>query len=165
MRVLLVEDYEPLRRSMAQRLREVGFAVDGAADGDQALRSAGAVDYDVLVLDLMLPRVDGLTVLRRLRRAQHPPRILILTAKDTVADRVAGLEAGADDHLVKPFAFEELLARVKALVRRRYSVQSPTILVGDLVVDTSARGAARAGNPLDLILQPYLARMCSARVS
>ena len=140
--------------------------MDGAADGDQALRSAGAVDYDVLVLDLMLPRVDGLTVLRRLRRAQHPPpRILILTAKDTVADRVAGLEAGADDYLVKPFAFEELLARVKALVRRRYSVQSPTILVGDLVVDTSARGAARAGNPLDLILQPYLARMCSARVS
>lgn len=155
MRLLLVEDYDPLRRSVAQGLREAGFAVDAVADGEDALRRAGATEYDVVVLDLMLPQVDGLTVLRNLRARKHPARVLILTAKDVVSDRVAGLDAGADDYLVKPFAFEELLARVKALVRRRYTEGATAIRVGDLLIDLGARRAERGGNSLDLTAREY----------
>ena len=119
MRILVVEDYEPLARALAQGLRESGHAVDLSAEGEDALWYAQSNPYDVIVLDLMIPGIDGLTVLRRLRESGSDVPVLILTAKDTVGDRVAGLDAGADDYLIKPFAFEEFLARVRALVRRK----------------------------------------------
>ena len=126
--------------------------------------------YDVIVLDLMLPKRDGLSVLAELRRQSRPMHILLLTARDTVADRVQGLDAGADDYLVKPFALEELLARVAALCRRAYGTKQPRLAVGDLVVDTAARRASQAGLALALtarehLLLEYLARRCGQVVT
>jgi DNA-binding response OmpR family regulator len=155
MRILVVEDYPPLRLSLTRGLREAGYAVDAVADGEQALAYAEAGDYDLIVLDIMLPVVDGLSVLRRLREERRPARVLLLTAKDTVADRVSGLDLGADDYLVKPFAFAELLARVRALVRRAYAKAAPTIRVGDLEIDTAARRVRRAGREIELTAREY----------
>jgi len=155
MRLLLIEDYPPLRTSIAKGLRESGFAVDATGDGEEGLWYAGAGDYDAIVLDLMLPSMDGLTILRRLRQQQNPVPVLILTAKDTVNDRVRGLDLGADDYLVKPFAFEELLARIRALVRRRYEARSPLIRVADLEINTSTRVVRRAGEVIDLTPREY----------
>ena len=150
MRLLLVEDSEWLRRSVGGGLRKAGYAVDVVADGEEALRVARANDYDVIVLDLMLPGRDGLSVLQRLRAEGKQTHVLLLTAKDTVEDRVRGLHAGADDYLVKPFAFDELLARVQALARRAHGVKHPLVKVGDLQLDTSKRSVARAGSPIEL---------------
>lgn len=149
MRVLIVEDSTILRDALAQGLREAGYAVDAVADGRQGLIHAQTTDYDVIVLDWMLPEVDGLTALSRLRAKGVAAAVLMLTAKDTLEDRVAGLTTGADDYLVKPFAFKELLARVQALTRRRHGQSSPLIRVGPLRIDTVAKTAhvARAGRP------------------
>jgi len=155
MRVLLIEDYAPLRKSVSQGLREAGFAVDAAADGAEGFWYARSNPYDVIILDLMLPQMDGLTILRRLRDAGNPAHILILTARDAVSDRVRGLELGADDYLVKPFAFAELLARVRALIRRRYDAKSPVLRVGDLEIDTAARVVRRAGRTIKLTAREY----------
>jgi DNA-binding response OmpR family regulator len=155
MHILLIEDYAPLRKSVAQGLREAGFAVDVAADGEEGLRSASVGSYDVIVLDLMLPKVDGLTILRRIRERGDRVHVLVLTAKDTLDDRVRGLEIGADDYLVKPFAFEKLVARVRALIRRRYDVPSPLLRIADLEIDTNARTVRRAGEPIDLTAREY----------
>ena len=155
MRVLVVEDYAPLRKSLSQGLRDAGFAVDATGDGDEGLWYATTNDYDVIVLDLMLPGTDGLTILRRLREAGRESHVLVLTAKGDVADRVRGLNLGADDYLVKPFAFAELLARVRALVRRAYDAKDPVLRVGDLEIDTAARSARRGGEPLRLTAREY----------
>ncbi len=120
MRVLVVEDYAPVRRAVSQGLTEAAYAVDAADNGRDGLWYAESNAYDVVVLDLMLPEIDGLSILRRLRQSGSTVPVLLLTAKDAVDDRVQGLDAGADDYLVKPFAFKELLARVRALCRRRY---------------------------------------------
>ena len=125
MRVLVVEDYAPIQKAVAKGLREAGFAVDATGDGEEGLWYATSNDYDVVVLDLMLPGMDGLSILKRLRAEGRTTHVLILTAKDTVQDRVIGLDLGADDYLVKPFAFDELLARVRALARRAYSAKNP----------------------------------------
>jgi DNA-binding response OmpR family regulator len=155
MRVLIVEDYGPLRKSLRQGLEEAGFAVDASADGEEGLWYARSNDYDVIVLDLMLPRIDGLTILNRLRQGGSTVPILLLTARDTVEDRVKGLNLGADDYLVKPFAFEELLARVRALVRRGYSNKDPVIRVEDLEIDTAGRTVCRGGQPINLSAREY----------
>jgi DNA-binding response OmpR family regulator len=155
MRVLLIEDYEPLRKSVVRGLREAGYAVDAAADGEEGAWYAKSGDYDVIVLDLMLPKVDGLTILQQLRAAGNPAHVLVLTAKDTLEDRVRGLNLGADDYLVKPFAFEELLARVGALVRRKYQTKSPVVRVADLEIDTAARSVRRAGRAIELTSREY----------
>jgi len=155
MRVLVVEDYEPLLRSIAQGLREAGFAVDAAADGEEGLWYAQTNDYDAIVLDLMLPKIDGLSILRRLREAGNRTHVLILTAKDAIEDRAKGLDLGADDYPVKPFAFEELLARIRALIRRRYDVKSSLIRVGDLEIDTTSRIVRRAGEQINLTAREY----------
>lgn len=155
MRILLVEDFAPLRKSIARGLCEAGFAVDSTGDGEEGLWYARSGDYDVIVLDLMLPKIDGLTILRTLREQENPANVLILTARDTVDDRVKGLELGADDYLAKPFAFEELLARVRALVRRKYAAKSPVIKTADLEIDTRARTARRAGQPVELTAHEY----------
>src|SRR5579864_9312033 len=150
MRLLLVEDSEWLRRSVGGGLRKAGYAVDVVGDGEEALRTARANDYDVIVLDLMLPGRDGLSVLEGLRAEGKQTHVLLLTAKDTVEDRVRGLQAGADDYLVKPFAFDELLARVQALARRAHGVKHPLVKVGALQLDVARRSVARAGSPIEL---------------
>ncbi len=155
MRVLVVEDNELLRDSLLQGLREAGFSVDVAADSQDGLWLAETGDYDVIVLDLMLPGIDGLTLLSSLREKQKDTHVLILTARDTVEDRVMGLNLGADDYLVKPFAFQELLARVQALVRRRYQQKSPTIQLGDIEVDTTRQQVTRRGVLIDLTPREY----------
>jgi DNA-binding response OmpR family regulator len=155
MRILVVEDYAPLRKAVAQGLKEAGYAVDAAVDGEEGLWYTESGTYDVIVLDLMLPGLDGLTLLKRLRKAGSATHILILTAKDTLEDRVKGLDLGADDYLVKPFAFEELLARVRALIRRKYEAKSPVIRVADLEIDTGRRTVFRAGEPIPLTAHEY----------
>ncbi len=155
MRILLVEDFLVLRESIALGLREAGFAVDEAAEGETGLWYATTNDYDVIILDLMLPRIDGLTVLKRLRAAGKQTHVLILTARDAPTDRVNGLDCGADDYLVKPFVFAELLARVRALVRRRYDVKSPLISVADMQIDTTTRTVKRDGRVVDLSRREY----------
>ena len=155
MKLLVVEDYEPLRRSLVRGLSEAGFAVDAAKDGEEGLWLAKGEDYDAVVLDIMLPKLDGLAVLARLREAGRPTHVLLLTARDAVADRVAGLNAGADDYLVKPFAFDELLARVHALVRRRYEAKSPLVRVADLELDRATRRVRRGERAVELTAKQY----------
>jgi DNA-binding response OmpR family regulator len=155
MRVLLVEDYMPLRESVTQALEEAGFAVDASADGEEGLWYARSSDYDAIVLDIVLPKLDGLSVLQQLRKAGSRTPVLLLTAKDTVADRVTGLDLGADDYLVKPFALEELLARVRALLRRKYDAADPIIRVQDLEVNTVSRIVRRGGERIDLTAREY----------
>lgn len=155
MRLLVVEDYEPLCKSVVQGLREAGYAVDSTADGAEALWYAQSDSYDVIVLDVMLPTLDGFTVLRHLREAERHMPVLLLTARDSVQDRVAGLDLGADDYLVKPFVFRELLARVRALARRRYDKPSPVIRIEDLELNTSSHSASRAGQPIQLTAREY----------
>ncbi len=150
MRILIVEDSAVLRDSLAQGLHESGYAVDAVADGRRGLIHARTTEYDVIVLDWMLPEMDGLSVLAALREKRVGAAVLMLTARDTLDDKVRGLTAGADDYLVKPFAFKELLARVQALARRRHGERSPVVRIGPLTIDTPARTAsvARAGGVL-----------------
>ena len=155
MRILVVEDFAPLRRSLTKGLREAGYAVDAVADGFAAVDHAETGDYDAIVLDLMLPGLDGFAVLERLRAARLPARVLILTARDALEDRVRGLDLGADDYLAKPFAFAELAARLRALLRRRYGRTEPRIQVGDLEIDTTARRVRRAGRPIEFTAREY----------
>jgi two-component system copper resistance phosphate regulon response regulator CusR len=155
LRVLVVEDSEPLRESLRVGLTREGFAVDAAADGEAGLSLARNNPYDVLVLDLLLPKLDGMSVLARLGEKPDRPHVIVLTARDRVEDRVHGLNEGADDYLVKPFAFDELLARIHALVRRRYAEHSRKVEVGGLTLDLVARTAAHAGQLLDLTAREY----------
>lgn len=155
MRLLLVEDYPPVQKSVVRGLREAGFAVDVTGDGPEALWYAESHEYDVIVLDLMLPGLDGLSIVRRLRAEGRQTHVLIITAKDAVADRVAGLNAGADDYLVKPFEFEELLARVQALVRRSYQRKNPIIEIGPLRIDTAAQRVERGEDEIRLTAREY----------
>lgn len=163
MRVLVVEDSLRLRQSVVTWLKRSGFAVDAAADGEEGLWLAESNPYDAIVLDVMLPKLDGLTLLTRLRRAGRDTHVLLLTARDTVADRVRGLESGADDYLCKPFALEELLARVQALCRRSYGAKQSQLTIADLELDSVARQVKRAGQlltlqPREFALLEYLAR-------
>lgn len=155
MRVLLVEDSQILLRTVRRALKHAGFAVDTAADGEEGLAAAEMNDYDVLVLDIMLPKLDGLALLRRLRAAGKTTHVLLLTARDTVADRVEGLRQGADDYLVKPFALAELIERVKALCRRAYGEKSGTLRIGSLELDLSARRVLRDGADVELTAREW----------
>jgi DNA-binding response OmpR family regulator len=155
MKVLLVEDYVPIRKSLEQGLREAGFAVDATGDGEEGLWYARSSEYDAIILDLMIPGIDGLTLLRRLREERNGVHVLILTAKDGIGDRVRGINEGADDYLCKPFAFEELLARVRALVRRKYETKSPCIRVADLEIDTNSKVVRRQGKNVELTAREY----------
>lgn len=154
-KALLVEDYKPLRNSVAKAIREIGWAVDAAPDGEEGRWFAENHAYDVIVLDLMLPKVPGLEILRQLREKGNATPVIILTAKDGVEDRMKGLDLGADDYLVKPFFVGELMSRLKALVRRSYHQQDPVLRVGDLEIDTSARQVRRDGEPIDLTAREY----------
>jgi two-component system OmpR family response regulator len=156
MRVLVVEDDPAIASFLVKGLREAGFALDHAASGGQGLELASREPYDVAVVDLMLPGLDGLALIEELRRRRIKVPVIILSAKRSVDDRVRGLQAGGDDYLTKPFAFEELLARVQALIRRSTGAAEPTRLtVGELVLDLVTRRVERAGRPLDLRPREY----------
>ncbi len=155
MRILVVEDFLMLRESMVLGLREAGFAVDEAAEGETGLWLAQSNEYDVIILDLMLPKMDGITLLKRLRSDRNSTHVIILTAKETSHDRISGLDCGADDYVVKPFVFAELLARIRAMVRRRYDARSPTIEIADLIIDTSKRSVVRDGQSIELSEREY----------
>lgn len=155
MRVLVVEDYEVIRDGLIEGLKREGFAVDATGDGDEGKWFAETNDYDLILLDLMLPGCDGLEILRSLRAAGKLAPVLLLTARDEVADRVRGLDLGADDYLVKPFAIAELMARVRALIRRRYGARNPLLTIDDLVIDTSARTVQRASHTIALTPREY----------
>ena len=155
MRLLLVEDSTRLSAALTYDFRREGFAVDHAADGLAALRQLEAYEYDVMILDLMLPRVGGLEVLRTLRASKAPTRVLVLSARDQIEDRVTALNLGADDYLVKPFDLAELKARTLALLRRRYGETSGVLAHGELTLDTNARLATVRGSPLPLSPKEY----------
>ncbi len=150
MRLLLAEDSPALAKSLAQGLREEGYTVDVVGDGESALHLASEVPFDALVLDRLLPKLEGLEVLRRLRTRGLRTPVLVLTALGDVANRVAGLDAGADDYLAKPFDFEELLARLRALVRRASGAPSNVVTAGPLTVDLASHTFSVAGQPLEL---------------
>jgi DNA-binding response OmpR family regulator len=156
MRVLLIEDSRRLQAALASGLRKAGFSVDVAGDGERGLYLLGINEYDVAVLDLMLPGIDGLTVLQQMRQQGKDIHVLILTARHTLEDRVKGLQAGGDDYLVKPFAFDELLARVQALVRRRYRTKNPVIKVGSLQVNISEKSVKREDRNISLAPREYM---------
>ena len=155
MRLLVVEDDAQLRDALVRGLREAAYAVDAVGEGSAALRQAALNDYDALILDVLLGDRDGLAVCREIRRRGNHVPVLMLTALDAVADRVTGLDAGADDYLVKPFAFKELLARVRALLRRRGEVMSGVITVGDLEVDTQRQTVRRGARTIPLTTKEY----------
>jgi DNA-binding response OmpR family regulator len=155
MRLLLVEDYKPLQTSLTKGLREAGFAVDFTGDGREGLWYAKSNDYDVIILDLMLPGLDGLSILSKLRAEGRQNHVLILTAKDTLQDKVKGLNLGADDYLVKPFAFEELLARLRALVRRSYAKKNPCVEIEDLRIELASQRVWRGKEEIQLTPREY----------
>jgi len=164
MRVLLVEDERKISRYVKRGLEEQGYAVDAAFDGREALDWIEAVEFDLIVLDILLPKLDGLGVCREIRRRGVRAPVLMLTARDTVGDRVTGLDCGADDYLVKPFAFEELLARLRALSRRSSEAPRPPVLqVADLSLDTRTRTASRGGQLIDLKAKEYAVLECLMR--
>lgn len=154
MRILIIEDEPDLQRALAMALRDEGYAVDTSADGEDGLFNAETISYDAIVLDVMLPKLDGWEVLRRLRKTKKTP-VLMLTARDQSRDRVKGLDAGADDYVVKPFDLPELLARLRALIRRSAGQTTNVMRIGDVTIDTASRHAFLAGKPVELTAREY----------
>jgi two-component system OmpR family response regulator len=154
MRILIVEDEPDLLRSLAQALREEGYAVDTANNGEDGLFKAENYDCDAIVLDVMLPKLDGWEILKRLRKTKKTP-VLMLTARDQSRDRVKGLDTGADDYMVKPFDLPELFARLRALIRRSANQATNVIEIGDVKIDTAARKVFRAEKPIELTAREY----------
>jgi len=150
LRVLLIEDHKPLIRAVKKGLEEEGFAVDTAEDGEEGDFKARSANYDVIILDLMLPKVDGMSLLEKWRADNMSTHVLVLTARGTMDDKVQGLNLGADDYLTKPFQFEELMARLRALIRRGHQVKTPIIRVHDLEIDTAGRTVKRSGQTIHL---------------
>lgn len=155
MRILIAEDEKDLREVTVKRLKAEGFGVDGCGDGKEALEYLEAADYSLVILDIMMPRMDGLTALKKIRQMGNPVPVLLLTAKDAVADRVAGLDAGADDYLTKPYAFEELLARIRALARRNSTEKSDILTAGSLSVELSSKRVMREGQEILLSAKEF----------
>jgi two-component system OmpR family response regulator len=154
MRLLIVEDETDLRQSLEKAMREEGYAVDTAPDGDEGLYKAENNDYDAIVLDVMLPVKDGWEVLGRIRKSKRTP-VLMLTARDGVRDRVRGLDLGADDYLAKPFNLVELIARVRALIRRSAAQPNPVLTFDGLTIDTAARVVSLGGHPVEITAREY----------
>jgi heavy metal response regulator len=155
MRILIVEDEEKVASFIRKGLVEEHYAVDVALDGEEALAMAQVNPYDLILLDLMIPKIDGLRLLQRLRAEEIGTPVLVLTARDGVNDKVRGLDSGADDFVTKPFAFAELLARIRALLRRGKAQKSPVLKVADLSLDPAARRVVRAGKPIELTAKEF----------
>jgi two-component system, OmpR family, response regulator len=154
MRILVVEDEPRLLRNLAKALRETGYAVDTAENGEDGLFKAETYDYDAIVLDVMLPKMDGWEMLERLRKQKRTP-VLMLTARDGTKDRIRGLDGGADDYLIKPFDLDELHARLRALIRRSAGQVHPRLELGDVIIDTRARLVTRGNQPVTLTAREY----------
>jgi len=155
MRILVIEDEKKVAEFIGNGLAEEGYAVDAAHDGEQGYFLASTSEYDVILLDVMLPKIDGITLCTKLRAEDCQTPILMLTAKDAVKDKVRGLDAGADDYVTKPFAFEELLARIRSLLRKTYLHQGTRFQVDDLVLDTATHTVTRAGTVIPLSVKEY----------
>jgi heavy metal response regulator len=155
MRILIVEDEKDLASIIKQGLGEAGYAVDVAYDGEEGLYMAENYPADVVVLDIMLPRMDGLTLLSTLRKKGIKTPVILLTARDAVLDKIKGLDTGADDYLTKPFSFEELLARIRSLLRRKTDVKEAVIHIADLEINTSSHEVRRAGKRIELSAREY----------
>jgi two-component system, OmpR family, response regulator len=154
MKVLVIEDEPALRRTLTLTLVEAGFLAESCADGREGLRCAIAAEYDLIVMDIMLPALDGWELLRELRR-EKPTPVIMLTARDALADRVKGLDGGADDYLTKPFAFEELIARIHSVLRRRAGFASRWLTAGEVALDLSGKKVLRAGAEVALTAREY----------
>jgi DNA-binding response OmpR family regulator len=155
MRVLLIEDHKPLARALKQGLEDEGFAVDVAPDGEEGDFKARTASYDVIILDVMLPKKDGFTLLQGWRQDGLSTHVLMLTARGGIEEKVKGLDLGADDYMTKPFELEELLARLRALIRRVHQVKSPVIRIHDLEIDTASRTVRRGGQSIPLTRREY----------
>jgi DNA-binding response OmpR family regulator len=155
MNILIIEDSRTLRETLRDGLSKLGYGVDAVGDGKEGLDYARLKDYAVIVLDLMLPSMDGLAVLQKLRTEGHQCHVLILSARGQVEDRVRGLQLGADDYMIKPFSFDELCARIGTLVRRQYNAKNPEISLGGLVMNTALRSVQRAGTVINLTPSEY----------
>ncbi|MEJ6568594.1 MAG: response regulator transcription factor [Akkermansiaceae bacterium] len=162
MRVLVLEDYLPLHNNIVECLSEDGYVVDSSTDGREGLWYVENHEYDVVLLDIMLPEVDGLTILRRLRSAAKTVPVILISARDTVAQRIEGLEAGADDYLIKPFALDELVARVRVQVRKKHDKSSLELSIGDIVISTLTKTVTRAGVEIPLTRKEYCLMECFA---
>ena len=164
MRILIVEDERKISAYIKRALEEQGYAIDAAYTGREALEWAQAAQYDLIILDILLPEMDGLSVCRELRLRGNRSPVLMLTARDTVDDRVTGLDAGADDYLVKPFALKELLARIRALTRRTLDIpKSPVLQIADLTLDTLSRRVKRGNKIIELTAKEYAVLECLMR--
>lgn len=155
MRVLIIEDEKSLLKIISQRLRTEGYYIDTASNGEDGLYCTKIAEYDLIVLDLMLPRMDGITLLKHLRSEKNTTPVLVLSAKDSIQDRVCGLDAGADDYLVKPFSIDELLARIRALFRRRGEEKGNVLTEDDLIVDTLTHTVVRGGREIEMTSKEY----------
>ncbi|WP_343210689.1 response regulator transcription factor [Anaerolentibacter hominis] len=155
MRLLVVEDEKDLREVLVKRLNAENYGTDGCGDGEEARYYLDSADYDLVILDIMIPKVDGLTLLRELRSKKIKTPVLLLTARDSIEDRVKGLDAGADDYLVKPFSFEELLARIRVLLRRQADEASNELTLGELVMDVAKHTVVRSGREISLSSKEY----------
>ena len=155
MKFLLAEDEQALRTIVAKRLKEAGYGVDAVSDGEEAIAYIDVYEYDLIILDVMMPKADGLTVLRYIRKLGLSTPVLLLTAKDQISDRVNGLDAGADDYLTKPFAFEELFARVRALLRRQENLVGNVLTVADLSLNTVTKEVKRGDTVIELTAKEY----------
>ena len=160
MRIIIAEDERDLNRILTRKLTDEGYSVDSCFDGEQALDYLESADYDGAILDVMMPKMDGFTVLSEIRKKGISTPVLFLTARDSVRDRVHGLDSGASDYLVKPFSMEELLARVRALTRRSYETQSSILRAGDLELDLSAHTVSRAGRAITLSAKEFSLLSC-----
>lgn len=155
MRILVAEDERDLNRIITKRLEKAGYSVDSCFDGEEALDFLDAGEYDGVLLDIMMPKRDGLSVVRAMRQRRDQTPVLFLTAKDTVEDKVAGLDAGAEDYLVKPFAFDELLARIRVMTRKKAGESSNSLTVSDLVLDIGKHTVTRGGTPIELSAKEF----------
>ena len=155
MRILLAEDERDLRNIIERKLVDEGYSVDAVGNGEEAMDCLAVADYDGLILDIMMPKADGYAVLQYLRGQGKTTPVLFLTARDSVADRVKGLDSGANDYLVKPFSFEELMARIRAMTRTAFRMTDNILTVDNLVLDTAAKQARRKGQPIELSAREY----------
>ena len=155
MRLLVVEDEKKLNELIRKKLEKEYYGVDSCFDGEEAVRYVEGTEYDAIILDIMLPKLDGFEVIKRIRAKKNKVPILLLTARDNIDDKVKGLDYGADDYLVKPFDFNELSARIRAVVRRKYGNSSNKLIIGDLVIDSSEKSVTRAGKNIDLTGKEY----------